>query len=61
MCDLSNVVSLQNVTKWLDQIYQRSNMKDCAILVLANKCDLLERINQSVVCKLETDIEEMFP
>ena len=30
-------------------------------MVLANKCDLLERIDQYGVCQLETSLEEKFP
>ena len=50
MCDLSDTSSLQNVTDWVAEIYQKANYDDVSIMVLGNKCDMLERIDQTAVC-----------
>ena len=61
MCDLSDATSLENVMEWIGEIYQKANYDDPAIMVLGNKCDKLEHINMTTVCKMETDLEERHP
>ena len=45
MCDLSDEQDVKNVTSWIYEIIERSNMDDYVIMVLANKCDLLDNID----------------
>ena len=52
MCDITETESLKNALEWIDQIEARSPMHDKVIVVLANKCDLLEEQDQ-----LEFDLE----
>ena len=45
MCDLSDEHDIKNVASWLYEITERANTLDCVIMVLANKCDLLDSID----------------
>ena len=45
MCDLTNNQSLASVMDWIDEITDRSNLENVVVFVLANKCDVLERID----------------
>jgi Ras-related protein Rab-5C len=38
--DLSRKETLNNVQKWIDQIYSRTDIKNPSVMVLANKRDL---------------------
>ena len=58
MCDLSDESSVKNVTMWINEINERSTTRDHVILVLANKCDLLDSIDQEIVFELEKELEE---
>ena len=61
MCDLSDITSVNNVMDWIEEIFQKANYDDLSIMVLGNKCDMIERIDMKAVCKLETDIEDKYP
>ena len=45
MCDLSDEDSVKNVPMWINEINERSTIRDHVIMVLANKCDLLDSID----------------
>ena len=61
MCDLSDESSVMNVPSWIKEIEDRSQTLDHVIMVLANKCDLMDNIDQSIVLDLETDLEHNYP
>ena len=61
MCDLSDEVSLKNVLMWITEINERSDIRDPVIMVLANKCDLLDSIDQAIVVELESDLKDYHP
>ena len=45
MCDMSDEHDVQNVTSWIHEIYERANIDNLVIMVLANKCDQLDNID----------------
>ena len=45
MCDLSDEQSVKTVPCWIQEIENRANTEDLVIIVLANKCDLLDNID----------------
>lgn len=45
MCDLSDEHSVKSVTSWIHEIEERANTRDAVVIVLANKCDLLDNID----------------
>ena len=61
MCDLSDEDSVKNVPLWITEISERSNTRDYVIMVMANKCDLIDSIDQSIVVELENELETMYP
>lgn len=61
MCDLSEEASLKNVLMWITEVNERSNIRDPVIMVLANKCDLLDSIDQAIVVELENDLKDYHP
>ena len=61
MCDLSDEDSVRNVPLWINEIDERSNTRDHVIMVLANKCDLLDSIDQAIVFELEKELEDCHP
>ena len=61
MCDLSDEHDVQNVTGWIQEIIERHTVDNFVIMVLANKCDLLDNIDQSIVLNLEDELEESYP
>ena len=46
---------------WIKEIYERSNTRDYVIMIMANKCDLLDSIDQSIVVQLENELESQYP
>ena len=61
MCDLTDEHSVKSVPTWIHEIEERSNTRDNVIMVLANKCDLLQNIDQAVVLELENELESNYP
>ena len=61
MCDLSDEDSVRSVPLWINEIMERSNTRDHIIMVMANKCDLLDSIDQSIVVSLENELESCYP
>ena len=49
MCDLSDEHSVRSVPQWIREIEERSSTRDQVIMVLANKVDLQQNIDQNVV------------
>ena len=49
------------MTNWIYEINERANIYNPVIMVLANKCDSLDSINQESVLILEREIEEKYP
>ena len=45
MCDQSDVTSLSNVIDWIEDIYDNCSYDDVTVIVLANKCDMIENID----------------
>ncbi len=60
MCDLSDEHSVSTVPLWIGEIESRTNTQDPVIMVLANKCDLLDSIDPSVF-NLETELIKSYP
>lgn len=61
MCDLSDEESIKSVPLWINEISERSNTRDHVIMVMANKCDLIDSIDQAIVVSLENELECSYP
>lgn len=61
ICDLSDEASLKDVPFWITEINERSNILNPVIMVLANKCDLLDSIDQAIVVELENELKASYP
>ena len=61
MCDLTDEVSMRQLPDWLDEISERANIMDHTILILANKCDQVNQIDQQVAVEVEQKLQERFP
>ena len=61
MCDLSDDHSIKGVPAWLREIEQRATVDERVVMVLANKCDLLNEIDQDCVLELEQTLGKDFP
>ena len=61
MCDLTDEFSIQSVPRWIEAIEDNATVLNAVIILLANKCDQLDNINQNLVLDLEKKLETKYP